>query len=98
MHLRTLLAECAKKLNEYGPDSPQVEEFIRKNAHNEEFVQLAELARTLKREVLTRTVQREAWRSNHAQRMAAPQREGSQRSSPPDATSQEPRSPSGGGS
>ena len=54
MHLRTLLAECAKKLNEYGPDSPEVEEFIRKNSHNEEFVQLAELARTLKREVLQR--------------------------------------------
>jgi hypothetical protein len=54
MHLRTLLAECAKKLNQYGPDSPQVEEFIQKHKANEEFVQLAELARTLKREVWQR--------------------------------------------
>ena len=57
MHLRTLLAECAKKLNQYGPDSPEVEEFIRKNSHDEEFVQLAELARTLKREVLARNAE-----------------------------------------
>src|SRR5262245_2716900 len=90
MHLRTLLAECAKKLNEYGPDSSEVAEFIQKNSRNEEFVQLAELARTLKREVLARTVQREAWRSSHAQTMAVPAKEHSQKSCPPDAASGSP--------
>ena len=59
MHLRTLLAECAKKLNQYGPDSPEVEEFIRKNSHIKEFVELAELSRTLKREVLQRNRDRQ---------------------------------------
>jgi len=96
MHLRTLLAECAKKLNEFGPDSPEVNELIRKNAHNQEFVELAELARKLKREVLARTMKREAWRSSHQAKMAKPSSETPISTRPPESISRDARPAEGG--
>jgi len=44
-----LLAEYARLMNIHGMDSEQVKVFIRQHNDNSEFVELAELSRTLKR-------------------------------------------------
>jgi hypothetical protein len=53
MHTRDLLVQCAALLNKYGPDHAEVVRFIEAHGKtNKEFAKLAELSRTLKREVL----------------------------------------------
>lgn len=48
--LHNLLAELATLLNKFGPDSLQVEEFVRGHRDDDpEFLELAELCRRLKR-------------------------------------------------
>jgi len=47
-----LLAEFAKVLNEFGPDSPQGEAFIQQHGSNKEFVELARLSAALKRALM----------------------------------------------
>ncbi len=49
---RELLAECARILNRKGPDSEEVELFIREHESNQEFAELARISRTLKRSLL----------------------------------------------
>ena len=48
-HTRELLAEYAAILNKCGVDSEEADEFIEANKENAEFVELAELSRTLKK-------------------------------------------------
>lgn len=43
-----LLAECAVLINNFGPESPEVDEFIRKHSDNSEFVELANLSKKVK--------------------------------------------------
>jgi hypothetical protein len=57
MRLRELLIQSAKILNKHGPDSPEIQEFLRSHRENQELVELVELSRTLKREVDRRTSQ-----------------------------------------
>ena len=57
MRLRELLIQSAKILNKYGPESPEIAEFLRTHQDNRELVELVELSRTLKREVDRRTSQ-----------------------------------------
>lgn len=45
----SLLARCADLINEHGPDSEEVVEFITAHESDHEFVELAELSRSLKR-------------------------------------------------
>lgn len=49
MRARELLAECVSKIIDHGPDSPEVQVFIDQYRDNAEFVECAELARSLKR-------------------------------------------------
>jgi hypothetical protein len=51
-----LLAQAAWQLNQYGPDSLEVDRFIQAHADNHEFVELAELSRSLKRMLLSEGV------------------------------------------
>jgi hypothetical protein len=51
-----LLAQVAWQLNQYGPDSPEVDRFIQAHGDNHEFVDLAELSRSLKRMLLSEGV------------------------------------------
>lgn len=46
---RELLADYAALLNEHGVDSREADQFLRDNQFNEEFVELANLSRTLKK-------------------------------------------------
>jgi hypothetical protein len=48
MTTRELLAEFATLMNEYGPTSAQADTFLQENQYNEEFRDLALLARRLK--------------------------------------------------
>lgn len=48
-HLRELLADYAALLNDHGVDSTEAEEFVVAHRWNQEFVELAELSRKLKR-------------------------------------------------
>jgi hypothetical protein len=53
MALPDLLAECARLLNAFGPESFQVDEFIKEHSTDDpEFAELAELSRRLKRAFL----------------------------------------------
>jgi len=48
-HTRELLASYAELLNKCGVDSEEADEFIEANKENTEFVELADLSRTLKK-------------------------------------------------
>jgi hypothetical protein len=50
------LAEYAKILNHYGPDTPQSEQFIRENESDPEFVKLARLSEGLKRALMPQPI------------------------------------------
>lgn len=56
MHVRELLAECASKIIDHGPDSPEVQVFIDQHRDDAEFVECAELARSLKRAICSEKV------------------------------------------
>jgi hypothetical protein len=43
-----LLADCARLINQHGPNSTVVTDFIRQHKADQEFVELAQLSRTLK--------------------------------------------------
>ncbi len=47
MNVRDKLAEYTRRLNRYGPDAPELKEFVARHADDEEFVELAELTRRL---------------------------------------------------
>jgi len=47
MNVRDKLAEYAQLLNRYGPDSPEVKEFVSQHPDDEEFLDLANLTRRL---------------------------------------------------
>ena len=44
-----LLLECAMLINEFGPDSEEVDHFIESHRDRTEFVELANLSRRLKK-------------------------------------------------
>ncbi len=46
---RKLLSECARLINQHGPDSQEVQDFINLHRNNQKFVQLATLSQKLKR-------------------------------------------------
>jgi hypothetical protein len=48
MTTRELLAEFATRMNEYGPKSEEVQEFLENHQHDTEFRELAFLAQKLK--------------------------------------------------
>ncbi len=50
---QTLLLECAQLLNERGPDSIEVDQFIQAHADDREFVDLARLSCDIKRALVT---------------------------------------------
>lgn len=52
MNTAQLLAEYAKVLNRFGPDSPQGEEFVGQYGSNPEFVRLARISAALKRALM----------------------------------------------
>ncbi len=47
-----LLLECAQLLNEFGPDSPEVDTFIAEHSGNTEFGELARFSVEVKRALL----------------------------------------------
>ena len=49
MSTRRLLARYATLINRFGPDSSRAKSFLDDYSHNSEFVELAELARNLKK-------------------------------------------------
>ena len=48
METRHLLAAHAELMNQFGPDSKEVESFLNKHKDNESFCELAKLAKDLK--------------------------------------------------
>jgi hypothetical protein len=51
---RTLLARYAALVNQHGADSAKAARFVEKHSDNAEFVELAGLARTLKKALTSR--------------------------------------------
>ena len=49
MGLASLLTELAKVQRQHGPDSPEVEEFVKQHSADEEFVGLAQISRALRK-------------------------------------------------
>ncbi len=52
--LEELLTECAILINGHGPDSDKVDKFIQRHEKNKDFVELATIARTLKKGLVAR--------------------------------------------
>jgi hypothetical protein len=60
MTTEMLLLECARLLNVYGPDSPEVETFIAEHSENREFADLARFSMHVKRALLEESEQEES--------------------------------------
>ena len=54
-----LLAECATRIIDHGPDSPEVQAFIDQHQDNTEFVELSETCRALKRAFIAEGISRQ---------------------------------------
>lgn len=52
MNAAQLISEFAKVLNQYGPDSPEAESFVREHNRDQEFVELAHISIALKRALM----------------------------------------------
>ncbi|OGZ62403.1 MAG: hypothetical protein A3C58_03130 [Candidatus Staskawiczbacteria bacterium RIFCSPHIGHO2_02_FULL_34_10] len=59
METKDLLVEYAYIINQYGPDSLEAKNFIEENLHDDEFVELAELSRIVKKGFINERKKRE---------------------------------------